>query len=78
MTITFDLEAGDSQAGFFALYAGLRMYMEQKQSRVPEGKISIPAAEAYCMLRDLAEQYPDEYLEAKDEYEAAYNSTQPI
>ena len=72
MKIFFDFEARDEGAAFFALYAGLRMYKEQREKRVEKDAISIPAAEAFCMLEDLKEQFPDEYEEAVIEYNECY------
>ena len=73
MEIIFDLEASDQEAAFFALYAGLRMYKEQRQKRVPKGQMSITAAEAYCMMQSLKKQYPDWYKEAEIEFKEVYN-----
>lgn len=73
MIIEFDLIGRDSEAAFFALYAGLRMYKEQKQKDTPQGQMSIPAAEAYCMLMDLKKDYPDEYEIAEQDFDDIYN-----
>lgn len=72
MKIIFDLEARDEGAAFFALYAGLRMYKEQREKRVEGEGISIAAAEAYGMLEDLKEQYPLEYKQAGVEFQEVY------
>jgi len=72
MTIEFDFEGRDEGAAFFALYAGLRMYKEQKEKSVTGEAISIPAMEAYGMLEDLKEQYPLEYKQAGVEFQEAY------
>lgn len=72
MIITFDLEGRMEGCAFFALYAGLRMYKEQKEKVVEPGAISTPAAEAYCMLRDLEEQHPVEYKQAGIEFQEVY------
>jgi hypothetical protein len=72
MTVELNLES-DPQSAFFALYAGLRMYQEQRDSAQREDDaFSIAAAEAYCMLEDLREQFPEEYEEAKQEYDKVY------
>ena len=83
MKIKFDFEARDEFCAFFALYAGLRMYKEQKdeQTRLLNEKqieseklFSIPAAEAYCVLEDLREQKPKMYNEAVEEYNEVYGT----
>lgn len=76
MIITFDLEARDEGAAFFALYAGLRMYKEQKEKAVTGPAISIPALEAYGMLEDLKEQYPLEYQQAGVEFQEVYGKSE--
>lgn len=76
MKIVFDFEARMENEAFFALYAGLRMYKEQKEKSVPGGAISIPAAEAFCMLCDLEEQYPIQYKQAGIEYQDVYGNIQ--
>lgn len=50
MKIEFDLEGRDESAAFFALYAGLRMYKEQREKRCEGNAMSFTAAEAYGML----------------------------
>lgn len=81
MIVKFNLEGRDEGAAFFALYAGLRMYKEQKQKQIrllnetkddSEKTFSIPAAEAYCMMQDLREKFPKQYEEAKQEFNAVY------
>lgn len=73
MKILFDLEASDQECAFFALYAGLRMYMDLKKSQPKEeGAFSIAGAEAYCMLQKLKKQHPKFYNESKEEYEDIY------
>lgn len=70
--IDFDLKQ-DTGAAFFALYAGLRIYKEIKDAQPkPKDAISVPAAEAYCMLEDLKEKYPTEYEAAQKEYDEIY------
>lgn len=73
MKIIFDLEVSDREAAFFALYAGLRMYKEQRQKKVPKDQMSIAAAEAYCMMQSLKEQYPTWYKEAEMEFKEVYS-----
>lgn len=84
MKIKFDLEGRMEDEAFFALYAGLRMYKEQKDSeyelskqlkQIPKGAFSIPAAEAYCLLMDLKEKFPKMYREAEEEYNEVYHQT---
>lgn len=81
MIVKFNLEGRDEGAAFFALYAGLRMYKEQKDKQTIllnetkddiEKTFSIPAAEAYCMMQDLREKFPKQYEEAKQEFEEVY------
>lgn len=83
MKIIFDFEGRMENEAFFALYAGLRMYKEQKNKQIrllneskPENErtFSIPAAEAYCMLQDMKEQYPVLYQQAGVEYQEVYGS----
>lgn len=75
MTITFDLEGRDEGAAFFSIYAGLRMYKEQREKRVEGAGISIAAAEAYGMLQDLKEQFPIEYQQAALEFQEVYGDS---
>lgn len=75
MEIVFDFEGRMESEAFFALYAGLRMYREQKEKHLEDGAISLPAAEAYCMLCDLKEQYPKEYEQAGVEYQEVYGDS---
>ena len=81
MIVKFNLEGRDEGAAFFALYAGLRMYKEQKDKKIKllneqkedsEKTFSIPAAEAYCMMEDLREKFPKHYEEAKQEFNEVY------
>jgi hypothetical protein len=81
MIVKFNLEGRDEGAAFFALYAGLRMYKEQKDKQTIllnetkddiEKTFSIPAAEASCMMQDLREKFPKQYEEAKQEFEEVY------
>lgn len=74
MKIKFDLEGKDEPAAFFAIYAGIRMYKEQRENRVSEGNVSITAAEAYGLLEDLKEQHPHYFESAKKEYDEAYKN----
>lgn len=71
IVIDFD-ECLDPAAAFFALYAGLRMYKEQREKRVPEGMLSFVAAEASCILEMLEENFPSHYIEAVKEFDAEY------
>jgi hypothetical protein len=75
--ITFDLEASDQEAAFFALYAGLRMYKWVRGLRTPPGAVAIAAAEAYCMLEQLKEAHPEAYRQAEEEYEEVYAGKLP-
>ena len=81
MTVIFEFEGKERGCAFFALYAGLRMYMEVKETEIKaasmsdksrRGAVSIAAAEAYCMLEELREQFPKLYKEAVVEYENNY------
>lgn len=72
MRIIFDLELTDRESAFFSLYAGLRMYKEQRQKSVPEEMFSISAAEAYGLLQQLKRQYPKQFAEAEQEYNDVY------
>lgn len=74
MKIKFNLEGQDQAAAFFALYAGLRMYKEQKINTSNE-QISIPATEASVMLLELKEQFPNEYKEAVEEFDSIYGES---
>lgn len=72
-SITFDFEARDKGAAFFALYAGLRMYKEQREKNVSDPQaISIAAAEAFIFLEELKQQFPRSYALAEDEYDEVY------
>ena len=73
MTIEFNLEGRDKSSAFFALYAGLRMYYEQKLIETKErDKVTIPGAEAFALLEDLRHQNERLYLDAVAEYEHVY------
>lgn len=81
MKIVFDLEGRMEEEAFYALYAGLRMYKEVKENQIKAaelsgmqepGAISIPAAEAFCMMEDLRTKFPKLYYEAEAEYEENY------
>jgi hypothetical protein len=75
MEIKFDFEARDEECAFFALYAGLRMYKEQREKNVSSpDAISFAAAEAYGLLEDLKEQHPKEYGLAEKEYNEVYKN----
>lgn len=75
MRIKFDLEFSDKECAFFALYAGLRMYIDQRKKSVPDGQISIAAAEAFCLIEQLKEKHPKQYQEAEQEYSEVYDSS---
>lgn len=70
--IELDVEGSMKDCAFFAIYAGLRMYKEQRQKRVPEGQISFSTAEAFSLLEQLKEKYPEAHQQAKAEYEEVY------
>ena len=74
MKLIFDLsEKNDAECAFFALYAGLRMYIDFKEKQPKEeGAFSVPAMEGHGLLRDLEAQYPQQYAEAELEYETVY------
>lgn len=74
MKVTFDLsEKNDADCAFFALYAGLRMYMDFKNNQSKEkGAFSVTALEASSLLKDMELQYPNEFAEAELEYETVY------
>ncbi len=70
MIVEFNLE-GNPDVSFYALYAGLRMFKDKKveQDKKHPGQINQAGAEAYCMLQDLKEQHPKQYLESETEYD---------
>lgn len=70
--IKLDIQAADKQCAFFALYAGLRMYRDLKKKQDPPHAISIAGAEAHCLLMQLKESYPQDYIEAQVEFEDVY------
>lgn len=64
-------EGKEKDCSFFALYAGLRMYMDYKAKNILDpGKINISSAEAYTMLMELNEEFPGRYEDAKKEYDS--------
>jgi hypothetical protein len=74
-SIVFEVgEAIDPISAFFAVYAGLRMYAEQKIVNMSSDAVSLPAAEAYCMLEELEEKFPKNYSESRDEYDRVYGT----
>lgn len=60
--IVLNIEASEKGCAFYAIYAGLRMYKESKSHD------NISAAEAFCILGKLEEDYPEDYAEAESEY----------
>jgi hypothetical protein len=78
MTLKNFLFEGRDPSAFFAFYAGLRMYKEVKDLQTIKGKFYIAAAEAYCMLQDLKEQFPKHYAEAEAEYNEVYGKVKSI
>lgn len=75
-TINFE-EQNDGDAAFYALYAGLRMFRDFKQKQdesAPKGSFQISGAEAYCLLEDLKEQFPERYKQAEQEYDEVYQT----
>lgn len=79
MKIIFDLEARDEGAAFFAIYAGIRMYYEQKKQQPKfEGAFYIAEAEAYSLLKELQVKHPKEYAEAEIEYNETYQWTKDV
>lgn len=68
--IEFDLEASEQDCAFYAIYTGLRMCMEEQAKKEVEGSYSLVGAEAYCMLQQLKEKHPIQYLSAKNTYES--------
>ena len=75
-SITFDLEGSIKSLAFFALYAGLRMYKEQKEKTVAEtmetGTLSLAAAEAGVLLEQLKTQFPAFYTDCEEEFNEVY------
>lgn len=74
--IVINFEGREKDCAFFALYAGLRAYYENKKNIGSHHKdaISIAGAEAYSMLDDLKTDFPKEYEEAKKEYDQVYGN----
>lgn len=67
----------DPQEGFYAIYAGLRMFKDSEGKRtsehnktVPENEqiFSIPGAQAYCLLQDILEENPVYYAWAENRF----------
>jgi len=71
-TIRFNIEASDKECAFFAIYAGLRMYFNKKSENELPNEMSIAAAEAYCLLKQLEEKHPKQYKEAESEFNRVY------
>ena len=78
MKIEFDLEASEQGSAFYGIYAGLRMFMDYKQSITEERAINFAAAENYCRLQELKKQYPEQYKEAEEEYDMCYKGVATI
>ena len=73
--IIINLEGRNEDCAFFALFAGLKMYSDLKaEENRGTNKMNIAGAEAYCMLYDLKEDYPEKWEEAKKEYVDVYGS----
>ena len=73
-TITFNFdESVDAEAAIFALYAGLRMYKEAKRKDETSGTFNVAAAEAHCMLEQIKETLPDDYIACMVEYDKIYS-----
>jgi hypothetical protein len=84
--ITFNIET-NPEAGFYALFAGLRMLKERESAHseainktAPEDQkvFSITGAEAYCMLQSMLEEHPVYYVLAEKRFneEITHNLTQ--
>ena len=70
MKIVFDFEASDKAAAIYALYAGLRMYKDKKYlDNIGTDLVSISGAEAYCLIEQLREQYPQAIHECQKVYD---------
>ncbi|WP_281681851.1 hypothetical protein [Zunongwangia profunda] len=68
MEVTFDLES-NPDVGFYALYAGLKMFSDKKAEETKgTDKMNVAGAEAYAMLQDLKEQFPEKFNEAQEAY----------
>ena len=73
--IEIDFEGRNEPCAFFALYAGLKMYSDMKAEQYKgTDKMNIAGAEAYCMLQDLKLSHPNEFEEAKKEYENKFKN----
>lgn len=73
MKIKFNFNhSSDPSAAFFALYAGLRIYKELKDSVTEPDMLSIPGAEAFCMLMKLKEKFPEQFAACEREYNSTY------
>lgn len=72
--IVFNIEGSDKECAFFALYAGLRMYYEQRtlRDKCPD-EFSISAAECYGLLNQLEENFPKEFADSKVEFNEVYD-----
>jgi hypothetical protein len=84
MKIVFDFEGRMEDLAFYALYAGLRMFKDLKETEIEwqikfgqtrSDAFSLPAAEAYCMLMDMKKKYPKWFKEAEKEYNEVYKSS---
>ncbi len=69
MEITFNLES-NPDVGFYALYASLKIFSDKKAEESGLNRMSLPGAEAYSMLQELKEKYPDKFKESEEEYES--------
>ena len=69
--VKINFEGRDEGCAFFALYAGLRMYNEYKHKQhLGKDSFSTAGAEAYSMMEDLRYSHPEQYEEAKKEYDS--------
>lgn len=79
--VKLDMEGTHRPSAMYALYSGLRMFKECQDSnlelkkqlnQVDKDAYSIPGAEAYCLMQQLKEQYPNEYASCEKEFNRAY------
>lgn len=69
MEIKFNLEGIEDEA-FFALYSGLRKVRDHYRSLQANDQFSLTSGAAFYMLRELRINHPEEYKNAKAEYDS--------
>lgn len=67
---------GDTECRFLALYVGLRMYKDARLKKHTDlSQFPVAAAEAYCMIEQLKELYPQMATESEIEYIKTYENS---